>query len=221
VYEYSTDASTAPRALRTAELEGGMFRNGAKELRFVDGRATNPDNPVKNNQQIPQNDPASGEPGVILRDALMRSTSACAARSAAMPYASSATRSRLANGSLPSAPATLLDHEPRGPGPDNSNTINDLASSEAWANASLPSGPGPLQGELFNDINWLAGPGPGAAGRPENGAPARAVTGTPTTGAHDGLLASKATPGDEKGAPRNSGQVPVLTGEYPDIEDLF
>lgn len=40
LYEYSTDASTAPRALRKAELEGGMFRNGAKELRFIDGRAT-------------------------------------------------------------------------------------------------------------------------------------------------------------------------------------
>jgi hypothetical protein len=40
LYEYSTDASTAPRALKKAELEGGMFRNGAKELRFIDGRAT-------------------------------------------------------------------------------------------------------------------------------------------------------------------------------------
>jgi hypothetical protein len=40
LYEYSTNASTAPRALRKAELEGGMFRNGAKELRFIDGRAT-------------------------------------------------------------------------------------------------------------------------------------------------------------------------------------
>ena len=40
LYEYSTDASTPPRALQKAELEGGMFRNGAKELRFIDGRAT-------------------------------------------------------------------------------------------------------------------------------------------------------------------------------------
>jgi hypothetical protein len=40
LYEYSPDASTPPRVLRPAELEGGMFRNGAKELRFIDGRAT-------------------------------------------------------------------------------------------------------------------------------------------------------------------------------------
>lgn len=44
----------------------------AAHSRFVDGRATNPDSVVKNNLQIPQNDPASDEPGVILRDALMR-----------------------------------------------------------------------------------------------------------------------------------------------------
>lgn len=56
--------------LRGEEIE--RLRALAAQSRFVDGRATNPDNPVKNNQQIPQNDPAAGEPGVILRDALMR-----------------------------------------------------------------------------------------------------------------------------------------------------
>lgn len=40
VYEYATDPSKAPRALRRSELEGGMFRDGGKELFFIDGRAT-------------------------------------------------------------------------------------------------------------------------------------------------------------------------------------
>ena len=39
VYEYATDPSRAPRALRRSELEGGMFRDGGKELSFIDGRA--------------------------------------------------------------------------------------------------------------------------------------------------------------------------------------
>jgi hypothetical protein len=38
IYEYALDARKAPRALRKHELEGGMFRDGAKELRFIDGR---------------------------------------------------------------------------------------------------------------------------------------------------------------------------------------
>jgi len=40
VYEYSEDPSEAPRALRKVELEGGLFRDAARELRFIDGRAT-------------------------------------------------------------------------------------------------------------------------------------------------------------------------------------
>jgi hypothetical protein len=40
VYEYVTDPSRAPRALRRSELEGGLFRDGGKELSFIDGRAT-------------------------------------------------------------------------------------------------------------------------------------------------------------------------------------
>jgi len=40
VYEYATDPSRAPRVLRRSELEGGIFRDGGKELRFIDGRAT-------------------------------------------------------------------------------------------------------------------------------------------------------------------------------------
>jgi len=40
VYEYATNPSKAPRALLPSELECGMFRDGGKELRFIDGRAT-------------------------------------------------------------------------------------------------------------------------------------------------------------------------------------
>lgn len=45
----------------------------ARNLRFVDGRATNQDSPVKNNLQVSHGDPTATEPGLILRDALMRS----------------------------------------------------------------------------------------------------------------------------------------------------
>jgi PKHD-type hydroxylase len=44
----------------------------AQRVRFVDGRATNPDSSVKQNLQVPQNDPAAGEPGLVIRDALFR-----------------------------------------------------------------------------------------------------------------------------------------------------
>ncbi len=44
----------------------------ARHLRFVDGRATNSDSSVKHNLQISHGDPAASEPGLILRDALMR-----------------------------------------------------------------------------------------------------------------------------------------------------
>ena len=38
VYEFHTGASIPPRALKKNELEGGIFRNGGKELHFIDGR---------------------------------------------------------------------------------------------------------------------------------------------------------------------------------------
>ena len=38
LYEYFDDSSTLPRALTRASLEGGVFREGGKELRFPDGR---------------------------------------------------------------------------------------------------------------------------------------------------------------------------------------
>jgi hypothetical protein len=40
LYEYDADPSRAPRRLARQELEGGLFRNGAKELHFLDGRAS-------------------------------------------------------------------------------------------------------------------------------------------------------------------------------------
>ena len=38
VYEYHTGAQITPRALSKRELEGGMFREGGRELHFIDGR---------------------------------------------------------------------------------------------------------------------------------------------------------------------------------------
>lgn len=38
IYEYASNPAKPPRALQEAELRGGLFRNGAKELGFLDGR---------------------------------------------------------------------------------------------------------------------------------------------------------------------------------------
>lgn len=56
--------------LRPEELS--RLQSLAKVVRFVDGRMTNPETSVKNNLQVPQNDPLATEPGVLVRDALMR-----------------------------------------------------------------------------------------------------------------------------------------------------
>jgi len=40
LYEFSSDPSERPRVLLQAELEGGLFRDGGRELRFIDGRRT-------------------------------------------------------------------------------------------------------------------------------------------------------------------------------------
>ena len=39
LYEFSSDPSERPRVLAQAELEGGLFRDGGRELRFIDGRS--------------------------------------------------------------------------------------------------------------------------------------------------------------------------------------
>jgi hypothetical protein len=38
IYEYSADSRRRARRLSQSELEGGMFKEGARELRFIDGR---------------------------------------------------------------------------------------------------------------------------------------------------------------------------------------
>ncbi len=38
IYEYSPDPRQRARRLSQSELEGGMFKGGARELRFIDGR---------------------------------------------------------------------------------------------------------------------------------------------------------------------------------------
>jgi hypothetical protein len=73
--------------------------------------------------------------------------------------------------------------------------------------------------ELSNEINWLGGSGIPVGDRPENGAPVRPVTGTPISGGRSAPLGT--TPVSEKGPPGNELQVPVLTGEFPPMEDLF
>ena len=38
IYEYHPDPAQPPRLLTRLEIEGGMFKGGAQELRFIDGR---------------------------------------------------------------------------------------------------------------------------------------------------------------------------------------
>lgn len=52
--------------------ELSRLRAIAESTSFVDGRISNPNHPLKRNQQISQSDPAAIEPGAILRDALFR-----------------------------------------------------------------------------------------------------------------------------------------------------
>ncbi len=52
--------------------ELARLRAIAARAQFVDGRISNPHYQLKRNQQLAQSDPASVEPGTILRDALFR-----------------------------------------------------------------------------------------------------------------------------------------------------
>lgn len=56
--------------LEPSEL--ARLREIASTSQFVDGRISNQNYSLKNNLQIPQNDPACVEPGTIIRDALFR-----------------------------------------------------------------------------------------------------------------------------------------------------
>lgn len=127
------------------------------------------------------------------------------------------------------APASLLGGL-QGPGPDLPNDINNLQAMSPGPGLAA-SGPEPSmpvdvhrnQLDFSNEINGLAefrtltGIGT-AGGRSENGAPSRAVTETPDACGPSGPLGPR---GSEKGAPLQSGQVPVLKGGFPPIEDLF
>ena len=43
IYEYAPDPSKRPRVLTKADLAGGLFREGGKELRYLDGGPTRRD----------------------------------------------------------------------------------------------------------------------------------------------------------------------------------
>jgi hypothetical protein len=79
-----------------------------------------------------------------------------------------------------------------------------------------PQGPGP-QVNLSNDINYLAGEGPGGT---ENGAPTRPVTGTPNERAHSDLLGS---PFAARGYPYTgeNSEKSQISPVYPSVEELF
>lgn len=64
------------------ETELARLRALATQIKFVDGRATNRQSTVKRNLQVPQDDPATAEPGQIVRDAIFRNQ---AIRSLAFP----------------------------------------------------------------------------------------------------------------------------------------
>lgn len=109
---------------------------------------------------------------------------------------------------LPDAPAPLLGPDP---------IIPHLDTAE-------PSGPGPSEAEKLNEINWLGLEGP-VAGRSENGAPARPVTGTPNGRGSTDLLATGGpgpTPSKKTGLIEDEG-TSTNTGEseWPSAEELF
>ncbi len=59
-----------PNVLSAAELQAA--RDLIPQVRFGDGRMTNPDSTIKQNLQAPQDDPANQRIALIARDALMR-----------------------------------------------------------------------------------------------------------------------------------------------------
>lgn len=59
-----------PNVLSAAELQA--IRELLPQVRFADGRITNPDSTIKQNLQAPQEDPANQRIALIARDALMR-----------------------------------------------------------------------------------------------------------------------------------------------------
>jgi hypothetical protein len=120
------------------------------------------------------------------------------------------------------APAPLLGPKPSGLDAQNHSDFKALDAIEPSGLAGLgPSGP-----EFSNEINWLGLDGKGVGGRPENGAPSRAVTVTPIERGPSGVLGPGApgVPPEQKGAPMPERQVPgTNTGPegIPSFEELF
>jgi hypothetical protein len=122
------------------------------------------------------------------------------------------------------APAGLLGPDLAIPHPDTVIPHPDTAG---------PAGPGPQGPELSNEINWLGLDGSPAPvrGRPENGAPAPTVTGTPNPCGSAGLLGPGgpySTPFKKEGLIEDEGTTPsrgdsTNTGEnkWPSAEELF
>jgi len=135
---------------------------------------------------------------------------------------------RGSNPPLPRAPATPDIHasEPRAIIPSYFNGLPYVGPLGLEARSA---GPGPSGPELSNEIKGLAWTG--VRGRSENGAPTRAVTGTPTSGAHSGSLAESQqgstppTPHYSEKGPLLDMRVPVPENggikRYPPAEDLF
>jgi len=127
---------------------------------------------------------------------------------------------------LPDAPAPPLGQHVSGPEGQSPNENKALASSEASLHQAPTAGPEGPGLEISNEINWLGLDGKGVGGRPENGAPSRAVTMTPTKRGPSGVLGPGApgVPPSEKGAPLQQEQVPgTNTGPegIPSFEELF
>jgi hypothetical protein len=125
---------------------------------------------------------------------------------------------------FPRVPATPLDHTLPSTLPDNlakPREINWLADTDNAHSMTSLYHTHHTDDIKPNDINGLAGGMGVVAGRPENGAPARPVTGTPNSGARSGVLGTTPPGGSEKRAPRQEKQVPVPPGGFPSIEDLF
>jgi hypothetical protein len=136
-------------------------------------------------------------------------------------------------GPFRSAPAA-----PLGPGPQtrDGDAPNDAPHPVLSADNMGPEGPGP-QVDLSNDINDLAGEGPGGT---ENGAPTRPVTGTPNKRGRSELLGpdpragsellgsvaqldvGRASGSSEAGSPfADEGTTAPAGGDYPSAEELF
>jgi len=127
-------------------------------------------------------------------------------------------------GPLPEGPSFLRVADaraaPLGPEPSQAQSPNDINGLDR--EGPSPQGPSP---ENSNEINWL-NRGTTVAGRPENGAPARPVTGTPDGCGRTELLASGGpgpTPIKKTGPPVEIEGTSTNTGksEWPSAEELF